>query len=165
MKKLFGTVSLLVVMVSVASSQERRGQSPEMGQRMKAEKVSFLSSWLNLTPEEAQAFWPVYNEFDRKKSELEAKRMDLEYRSNEKMESLSEAELKKMNEGYIAAFAEESHLMQEYNKQFLKVLPLKKVMKLYESERKFRLHMLQEFRRREQDKSGQSDYRRGDDKP
>ncbi len=165
MKKLFGTIFLMTVMVAIVSSQEHKGQSPEMIQRMKVEKVSFLSARLELTPAEAQSFWPVYNEFENKKFNLEKARMKLEFKSNEKLASFSDTELKKMNDEYIAAFAEEARLMEEYNKQFIKVLPIQKVVRLYEAERKFRVHMLQEFRRREQSKSDRPVFRKGIDTP
>ncbi|MDX9881347.1 MAG: hypothetical protein RBS73_04735 [Prolixibacteraceae bacterium] len=159
MKRIIGTIFFLTAMVAIAGSQERRGQSPELIQRIKAEKVSFLSARLDLTPEEAQIFWPVYNEFERKKMEIEKKRMELELKTGRKTELPGDDELKKINEQYIDAFAEEARLMEEYNKQFLKILPVQKVVKLYEFERKFRLHILQEFRRREQTKNDRPDYR------
>ncbi|HBL76724.1 MAG: hypothetical protein A2W90_23560 [Bacteroidetes bacterium GWF2_42_66] len=165
MKKVFGTIFFLMAMVAIAGSQERKVQSPEVVQRMKAEKISFISARLDLTTDEAQVFWPVYNEFERKKLELEKKRMELELKTNRKTELPGDEELKKINDEYIATFTEEARLMQDYNKQFLKVLSIQKTVKLYEFERKFRLHMLQEFRHREQSKSDRPAVRKGTDAP
>lgn len=160
MKKLLGAIFFLATMIFVAGAQERKVQSPEMVQRMKAEKISFLSVRLDLSPEEAQMFWPVYNEFERKKLELEKKRIELEQKINRNVEMPGEEELKKINEEYIAAFGEEARLMEQYNKQFLKVLPIQKVVKLYEFERKFRLHILQEYRHRGQNRTDRPDPRK-----
>ena len=87
-----------MAMVAIAGSQERKVQSPEVVQRMKAEKISFISARLDLTTDEAQVFWPVYNEFERKKLELEKKRMELELKTNRKTELPGDEELKKIIE-------------------------------------------------------------------
>jgi dihydroxyacetone kinase-like predicted kinase len=39
--------------------------------KMKSEKIGFITVELNLTPEEAQVFWPVYNEIANRKAELQ----------------------------------------------------------------------------------------------
>ena len=35
-------------------------------ERIMSEKIAFLTVEVGLTPEEAQVFWPVYNQVDRK---------------------------------------------------------------------------------------------------
>tara|TARA_R110002049_G_scaffold143647_2_gene305839 strand:- start:1191 stop:1637 length:447 start_codon:yes stop_codon:yes gene_type:complete len=47
---------ILLSSISIFSQSKR--------DRIKALKVSFITERLNLTQEEAQKFWPIYNEFD-----------------------------------------------------------------------------------------------------
>jgi hypothetical protein len=41
----------------------------------------------------------------------------------------------------------EAQLLKEYNKQFQKILPKKKVLLMYRTENEFRAHLIREFRK------------------
>jgi len=161
MKKIFTIVMLVVFCFSGLNAQDRRGKNPEMFEKIKAEKISFFTSKLDLTPSEAQAFWPVYNEFEKKRFEIkkqihefERKRFEIkkqihefERMSEEEFAKLSDAEIEKLTNNYIGSFEKESLLLKEYNKQFLKILPKKKVLMMYRTENEFRSHLIREYRR------------------
>jgi len=137
---------------SVSIAQERRGPSPEMFEKIKAEKVSFFTSKLDLNSAEAQAFWPVYNEFDKKRFEIQKQKHGFERMPEEEFSKLSDNEIEKMTANYIGSFEKEALLLKEYNKQFLKILPNKKVLMMYRTENEFRSHLIREYRRNQQDK-------------
>jgi len=138
-------LSIFTFMVMVA--QERRGPSPEMLEKIKAEKVSFFTSKLDLTSAEAQAFWPVYNEFEKKRYDIQRQIHEFERMPDDKITSLSESEIEKMTSNYIGSFEKEALLLKEYNKQFLKILPKKKVLMMYRTENEFRSHLIREYRK------------------
>ena len=152
MKKLAGIIFLLFAVTVAVHSQEHKGPSPKMIERLKVEKISFLATLLDLTPDEAQVFWPVYNEFDRKRFNIEMTKREIELKINRNSDSLSEEEQKKMCSDFVATFDEEARLMKEYNERFMEVLPVQKVVRFYQAERKFRSFMLQELRRRQQNR-------------
>ena len=147
MKKLFFVSILSFFSFAVLSAQERRGPSPEMFEKIKAEKISFFTSNLDLTPAEAQAFWPVYNEYEKKRFDIQRKIHDFERMPDEKFASLSESEIEKLTSNYIESFELEGNLRKEYHKQFLKVLPLKKVLLMYRTENDFRSHLIREYKK------------------
>jgi hypothetical protein len=118
-----------------------------MFEKIKAEKISFFTSKLDLTPSEAQAFWPVYNEFEKKRFEIMQLKHDFERMPDEKVTNISSSEIEKMTNNYIGAFEKEAQLLKEYNKQFLKILPRKKVLIMYRTENEFREHLIREYRR------------------
>jgi len=138
---------LTIFAVTVLVAQERRGPSPEMFEKIKAEKISFFTSKLDLTPAEAQAFWPVYNEFEKKRFDIQRQIHQFERMPDEKITSLSETEIEKMTDNYIGSFEKEALLLKEYNKQFLKILPKKKVLMMYRTENEFRSHLIREYKR------------------
>jgi len=138
---------LSIFSFTVMVAQERRGPSPEMFEKIKAEKVSFFTSKLDLTPIEAQAFWPVYNEFEKKRFDIQRQIHEFERMPDEKFTNLSESEIEKMTSNYIGSFEKEALLLKEYNKQFLKVLPKKKVLMMYRTENEFRSHLIREYRK------------------
>jgi hypothetical protein len=147
MKKLFLISLLSIFTVSVLVAQERRGPSPEILEKIKTEKISFFTSKLDLTPVEAQAFWPVYNEFEKKRFELQRQIHQFERMPDETITNLSETEIEKMTNNYIDSFEKEALLLKEYNKQFQKILTKKKVLMLYRTENEFRSHLIREYKK------------------
>ena len=55
-------VSLFVISAS-CFAQEAPAQKKHNGERAQAEKIGYITQRLQLTPEEAQVFWPVYNQY------------------------------------------------------------------------------------------------------
>ena len=60
MKKL---IPILVLFISFSAFAQR---SEQIEERIKAQKIAFISDKLQLTSEEAQQFWPIYNAFEAK---------------------------------------------------------------------------------------------------
>jgi len=147
MKKLFLISILSIFSFTALIAQERRGPSPEMLEKIKTEKISFFTGKLDLTPAEAQAFWPVYNEFEKKRFDIQRSIHEFERMPDEKITNLSESEIEKMTNNYIGSFEKEALLLKEYNKQFLKILPMKKVLMMYRTENEFRSHLIREYRK------------------
>ena len=74
MKKLISVFSALVLVGAVAFAQPQHNKKDnkngeEWREKVRAEQVSFITSELNLTESEAQAFWPVYNEVQKQRRE------------------------------------------------------------------------------------------------
>lgn len=147
MKKLYTIIILGIFSFSGLHAQDRRGDNPEMFEKIKAEKISFFTSKLDLTPSEAQAFWPVYNEFEKKRFDIKRQIHDFERMPDEQFAKLSDTEIEKLTNDYIGSFEKEASLLKEYNKQFLKILPKKKVLLMYRTENEFRSHLIRDFRR------------------
>lgn len=153
MKKviLFSILVLFVLCLANAQDREKGKFTPDMFEKIKAEKISFFTEKLNLTPAEAQAFWPVYNEFEKRRFEIQRQKHDFERMPDEKYDKLSDNEIEKLTNNYIDSFEKEAILLKEYNKQFLKVLPKKKVLLLYRTENEFRGHLIREYRGKKRD--------------
>jgi hypothetical protein len=152
MKKLYIVMILAIFSFVKLNAQDRREGNPEMFEKIKAEKISFFTDKLNLTPAEAQDFWPVYNEFEKKRFDIHRQIHDFERMHDEEFAKLSEPEIEKMTINYVGSFEKEAMLLKEYNKQFLKILPNKKVLMMYRTENEFRSHLIREFRKGREEK-------------
>lgn len=65
MKKLY-MIGTLLFFAAIANAQEPEPDLSEKKQQdIQALKVAFISKELDLTPDEAQKFWPVYNQYER----------------------------------------------------------------------------------------------------
>ena len=63
MKKIFLLILMFAWSVGSVVAQEGDGQG-EGGKLIKTYQIAFLTKKLNLTPEEAQRFWPVFNKYE-----------------------------------------------------------------------------------------------------
>jgi Spy/CpxP family protein refolding chaperone len=120
-------------------------------EKYKAMKVSFMTEQLELTPQEAQQFWPIYNEFEKKRFEFHQSRRTLEEKVKKNYDKYTETEFREISYEMVDQFREEYDLMKEYNEKFLKVLPAKKVVMISPAENDFRFRMIREFREKEKE--------------
>lgn len=126
----------------------------ERWEKIKAEKVAFLTTQLALTPAEAEKFWPVYNEMEQQRWNAQRARRELENKVSEAEESLSENEIIKLTRDFAGSMAKEGALLSGYNEKLLKVIPAKKVLKLYKAENEFRMNMIRKFRDNDKGEKG-----------
>lgn len=108
-------------------------------QKVQAEKIAFLTSQLNLTPEEAQVFWPVYNQAQAEKREAMKKVNDLSREMKQAVkDEKSDKEIEKLIKAYVEAQEELVEVDAKFTPKFLKVLPAAKVAKLINAEERFK---------------------------
>ena len=109
-------------------------------------KIAFLTDKLDLTPEEAQQFWPVYNQFTNKLEELRKKRRQDGKDVKQNLDGLSDKELEQAVDNDLIYRQKELDLQKEYNVKFKSVLPIKKVAKLYAAEEQFKMVLLNKLK-------------------
>ncbi|NLB26880.1 MAG: hypothetical protein GX820_09345, partial [Bacteroidales bacterium] len=112
------------------------------------EKVAFLTSKLDLNSSEAEKFWPIYNQLEQERWEIQKSRKAIEEKIRDAEVSLSEAEIVKLTRNFAGSMQKEAGIMVKYNEKFLKLLPPQKVLKLYQAENEFRVYMIKKFRDR-----------------
>jgi len=59
----------------------------------------------------------------------------------------SDSELKAMVENYVDGFNDDGAIQRDYLDQFYKILPIKKIAKLYKAEEDFRIRMIHQLRK------------------
>jgi hypothetical protein len=147
MKKLL-ILLVLATNVCIGFAQPPQKDKHEDFEIYKAKRVSFMTEKLELTPQEAQKFWPLYNEFDQKRGEYHQKRRELEDQVRDRYDSLTEKDFKRLNAEIVDLYLQEANLVKTYNDQFLTVLPVKKVILVGPTENEFRFKMIREYRQK-----------------
>ena len=61
-KHLFLYCIIFLSAITISSAQKKDGKNYE---KIKTLKINYISSELNLTPEVAEKFWPIYNEYEK----------------------------------------------------------------------------------------------------
>ena len=122
---------------------------PKNMEQLESAKIGFFTTQMELTPEEAGKFWPVYNEYH--KAICEARKATREnYRAIKKMVaegSFSEVEMKRLLIRYTEECTKDDELERLYLDEFLKILPVEKVAKMYVAEEEFRAKMIKMWKK------------------
>lgn len=113
-------------------------------EKIEAARVAFLSTRLNLTTDQAQKFWPVYNEFDAKRRVL---RKRLNGRGRD-LAALADNQLQGVVDDLFAARQEELNLEKDYATRFQKVITLRQTLLLFRAEREFAKLLLRKLEER-----------------
>ena len=141
-------LSLFTSLVGLAQQK----LDPQALELIKTKKIAFLTEQIGLTSQEAQKFWPVYNELDHEKFLLMDKKRELEFRCESAKQGTKEIDYRQLAMEIASIHSREGKLIEEYNLKFLNVLSAEKVVRLYLAESKFRATLLHDFRRSQQDK-------------
>ncbi|MBC7827024.1 MAG: hypothetical protein H7122_04715 [Chitinophagaceae bacterium] len=126
-------ILLILLYTGIAFSAMSQDDQKDAG-RLQAYKIAFLTKKLNLSPEEAQRFWPIYNKYE---DELRAAR--IENRQNKASEIVTEEKI--------------LNIRKKYNGEFTKALSTEKVNTLFRSEREFGNIVQKEFLERRNQKN------------
>ena len=134
-KGLLGLIMFLTMSTDLIA-QDRR----EHYQRIEAIQVAFITKKLDLTTEEAQKFWPVYNNYQKELMGLMRKR-----REDRKKTDIDPNDKINLDLSYESKMLE---LKKKYKKIYLKAIPAEKVLLLYHAEREFREHLIKQLNHR-----------------
>jgi len=146
MKNIF----LIFLTIIVFNTYGQR-QSPGR-EEIESYKIAFLTERLELSPEVAKEFWPVYNEFGQKKEDLRIERSKL--RLDLSKSEISDKEATRILETEFELKQKELDLEEEYYGKFGEVLGPKSVIVLLKSEMDFNREMLRRLRRQGQGRGG-----------
>jgi hypothetical protein len=147
---MIGTLPLMAQ--DVPEKRAERGERAERADRaeryakMKSMQIAFITEHLELTPGEAEKFWPIYNEYQKKRNE--ATKEILEHFNPEQGEplELSDEDADKIIK---RRFKEEQTLLdlkKEYYGKYKEVLPASRIFKLHQVENRFKRHLLERVR-------------------
>lgn len=146
----FRTIAFALLLAPLAASaQDDDGPMipEERKQEIKAQRAAFLTQRLDLSPEEAQKFWPVYNQYDK---EIEAARKEQrDFRRGLKNDAdISESEANTAIDKELAARQKELDIRKKYAGEFKKTLGAVKTLELGRAEHDFNRELIKRVRDR-----------------
>lgn len=153
--KMTSYLSVLLMLVLISTQMFAQGQ-PESnaqgnkGEKIEALRIAFISQQLNLNPQEAQKFWPVYNQY---KNDLKMLHQNFKMDANGQMDANKQLdfEQKKLD------------LKKKYKNEFEGALGKEKVNQLYNLEHQFqeKLKDMREQRQQNRGNGGENGPRPG----
>ena len=120
----------------------------EKQEKIKALKVAYITEQLELTADEAQKFWPIYNDYQEKQFDLRHEKMRSILHKLEigTIEKLSEKEASSLLD-QMENIEENLFLLQKkFTKDLQGIVSDKKIMKLKKAEGDFNRHLLKQMR-------------------
>ncbi|MBK8151650.1 MAG: hypothetical protein IPK61_00345 [Saprospiraceae bacterium] len=71
MKKLFTCMILMTLsLISIAQNNPEKTNKQQLLEKIEAQRSAYITSKLDMTSDESTKFWPLYNEYSRKRMEL-----------------------------------------------------------------------------------------------
>jgi len=142
-KSIFFLLIFLFVMNSVNAQHYGKRE------KLKAYKTAYLTEQLDLSPKEAEKFWPIYNAFEKEYFQLKVNKMS-EMRSIVKekggFDALNEEEA---NQLLIKLSNNEQAILdakKDLYKKLKKIIPAKKILMLNKAEHDFNRKLLSDYR-------------------
>ena len=129
-------------------AEEAQGKRHEHAEKhkeaLKAKKIGYLTNELDLSSEEAQRFWPVYNDYEKKVHALRKESKD-QMRNIDQASDANSYDL-------LMEDLDRSQKILDMKKNFFEnlgsVIPKEKVTKLYVAELKFKKEVLDNVKRK-----------------
>lgn len=137
-KKFIGLILSMFLITSIGIAQKDKIQ-----EKVKARRIGFITEKLQLTPEEAQLFWPAYNEYQRKR-----KAINKTYKSKADFNLLTDEEVALLIDQQLEKEEKMLILKKEFVGELKTVCPIRKVAMLPRAEKKFKEWMLTQLKKR-----------------
>ena len=142
MKRIILGISLLLLSSLSLVAQNSRDQ-------IKALKTAFISNALELTPGEAEKFWPVYNAFGQNIHEVKivkTQQIARKIRLAGGLENLSNAEADTLLQDFIDIDFNVANEKKKLHKNLKGIISSKKIIKLFRAEQNFNKELLKRLR-------------------
>ncbi len=147
-------VRIFLLLLIVSSNSLWVCAQPGMGQRfeermraIEARRVAHITDQLSLTPKEATVFWPVYNEYLEKVNALSRSQREWLIKI-QNLDALSDSEAESLAEKEVIRLEQTAALRREYHKRLKELIPIRKLVLLYEAEQSFNRLMVRESQHR-----------------
>jgi hypothetical protein len=140
-------IFLLIILIYPASKSVAQNTNLE---KLNNYKIGFFTKRLNLTSEEAEKFWPVYNDYQGQRNLIQLEKLKLNRTFNQNESTLNDKQLEEMGDQYVDCLVQESALAVTFHKKLKTVLPPAKVIMYYQAENQYKAQLLNELQNQRQ---------------
>jgi hypothetical protein len=137
-KKLFTFISIfLLSLMSLQCTGQNR-----IKERIKSNRIAFMSERLDLSEAEAQKFWPIYNDYQSEKAVI-LNKQNMKFEEN-----MTDAQADKLMEEVLVLRSKEIELQRKYIAKMKGAIPSRKVAKVFRLEREYQGELLSRVKNR-----------------
>lgn len=139
-------IIIIVIATSVvgwAQNQEPNGNAKS---KLEAARIAIITERLNLTPAEAEKFWPLYNQFAQERRNLQ--QQALQARKGLDMQNLTEEQSKRLVKAHQQFKQDKLDLENKYTARINNVITARQMIALKKAEDDFRKMILNRLEQR-----------------
>ena len=137
-KLIYLLVFWLIAVTAVSQNESKRD-------KIEALRVSFISQKVNFTTQEAQVFWPLYNEY-QDKIVATRKAFRQQYNKNTNYNFATDKEAEAYLNAELTLKQKELEYYKEYQEKFKKIIPVKKIALLLKAEEEFKKELIKNIK-------------------
>lgn len=142
MKKLGLVLGIICLTLSLFAQGGGQGHlTDEKKKEFEVQKIAYITQELKLTPQEAEKFWPLYNEMqDEIRKAWEHRRP-----GKGKTADLTEEQARQRLETFLSSEEKMLKIKKEYYQRIADTLSAKKLLLLFEAERNFQKQLMKKL--------------------
>ncbi len=141
---------VLIVIVLMAATFTGWAQKPTPNgnakSKLEAARIAMITERLNLSPAQAEKFWPLYNQFAQERRAMQQQM--LQTRKGIDMQTLTEAQSKKMVQAHQQFKQDKLDLENKYVNRINDVISARQIVALKKAEDDFRKMILNRLEQR-----------------
>ena len=134
----------LILSLLMLTGLRATAQNPNR-QNLNSYKIGFFTKRLNLTPAEAEIFWPVYNEYQDQKTRLQLDKVLIIRNFNQNESILTDKQITESGDKLIGLIEQESTLAVKFHNKLKEILTPAKVLRFYQAENQYKAQLLNEL--------------------
>lgn len=146
MHKIFAFLAI-VFTAHVGISQPVTEDQKNQTDKIEALKIAFITNELDLSEDEAEAFWPVYNQMTEDMQKARKEQRDLTRKMRDNFEVMSDEEVEKTTTLLLDNDIKQSQLKKDYTQKIAGIIGYRKATKLLSVEQRFKRELLQRLNR------------------
>ncbi|MBL6447000.1 hypothetical protein JMN32_11815 [Fulvivirga sp. 29W222] len=140
MRKLIMVLSLVFISTFLV------GQSKEGLKKIESARIALITERLELTPEQAEKFWPLYREYSEKRKAL--RQEFVEARQSVDRKNMTEEESKMLLNKGLELKERQLNIDRTYAERLTRVISTQQLLQLRKAEDDFRRMLLERLERR-----------------
>jgi hypothetical protein len=134
----------MLILISLGSY----GQGKKAMQQIESARIALITERLELTPDQAEKFWPLYREYN-----LQRRQMREEFRTTSQgvdLQNLSEEQSKELMQQAMELKQQELNLEKKYAERMTQVISTQQMLRLRNAEKEFQQKLLQRIQQQRQ---------------
>ena len=139
MKKIW----ILLTLASIATLSYSQDRGKRVMDQIEAQKVAFFTQTLDLTVEESQSFWPIYNKYQD-----DQKALRQQYGPSFKNPEMDDEQAVKAIGDFLDMEENMLSIKRQLYNDLSEVMPPRKIVKLQYAEKQFKQRLLERIKNR-----------------
>lgn len=133
------------------------GQRGDAREKIEAARIALITERLGLTPEQAEKFWPVYNEYDQQRRDLARQLQDA--RQQVDLDNMTEEQSRNLMDLGLRIRERQVQLERQYAQRLTDVISAQQLLSLKKAEDDFRRMILRRLEERKEQQLRREDMR------